>query len=53
MLLAPEKMANKQSSQVGSIYEKKDPEQQRFIKKDFFEEQRPGAPDYKFSKGQP
>jgi len=36
VLLAPEKMANKQPGQMGSIYEKKDPEQQRFIKKDFF-----------------
>jgi hypothetical protein len=53
VLLAPERMANKQPAQMGSIYEKKDSEQQRFAKKDFFEEQRPGASDYKFVKTPP
>lgn len=50
MLLAPERMGNKQPGQMGSMYEKKDPTEQRFIKKDFFEEQRPAASDYKFGK---
>jgi hypothetical protein len=48
-------MSNKQPSQIGSMYEKKDPEIQRnnFAKKEFFEEQRNVQPDYKFGKNGP
>lgn len=53
VLLAPEKMSNKQPNQIGSMYEKKDSDGQRFAKKDFFEEQRPVMGDYKFGKGTP